>query len=179
MWVDGTLEKISDVYGKSGEYVYKSVEAGKTMKAPGESEVIAVTNDSGVSLKLAGWYLDDGREWNFDYYLVTSSFTLYPVWEEVTAEVPGSDAFGENTVIKRYWPVFFEGVVQEDDGSGADICVCLPEGTSSMPKENLTGGSIAGWEKPDGTTESEKIWDPLVDSVKKVTVLREWKEPAP
>ena len=58
VWVLKDLEKISDVYGKSGNAVSKSVEAGKTMKAPEESEIILATDVGGVSLKLVGWYLE-------------------------------------------------------------------------------------------------------------------------
>lgn len=170
VWVDGTLEKMSDIYEKSGTYVYKSVEAGNTIAAPEESQITPVTNDSSVCLRLVGWYLERGEEWNFDTYIVNSDFTLYPVWEEVTADASEGDAGA-----KKYWPVIFEGVIRGEDGSSADICVCLPEGTSSMPKENLNGEAVKGWEKPyGGICGTERIWNALVDSVKGVTVLREW-----
>lgn len=170
VWVNGTLEKMSDVYEKSGTYVQKTVEVGKTVQAPEESEITPVTNDSGVSLRLAGWYLDRSEEWNFDTYAVYSDFTLYPVWEEVTG-----DAAEGNTAAKKYWPVIFAGVIQREDGSSADICVCLPEGTSSMPTENLNGETIKGWEKLYvWMFGPERIWNTSVDSVKGVTVLKEW-----
>ena len=179
VWVNGVLKKISDVYEKDGTYVQKSVEAGMTMEAPDESEVIPVTNDCGVKLRLAGWYLEYGEEWNFDTYVVNSDFTLYPVWEEVSADVSEGDASGEDageTVVKKYWPVIFEGVIQGEDGSSADICVCLPEGTRFMPMENLDGEMIKGWEKIyGGTAGNEGLWDIFVDSVKGVTVLKVWE----
>ena len=178
VWVNGTLDKMSDVYEKSGTYVHKTVEAGKTMEAPEESEIIPVTNDGNVNLRLVGWYLDRGEEWNFDTYVVNSDFTVYPVWEEVTADASEGDAFEENAgdaEAKKYWPVIFVGVIQGEDGSSADICVCLPEGTSSMPQENLNGEAVKGWEKLDGWMFGpERIWNALVDSVKGVTVLKEW-----
>ncbi len=170
VWVNGTLEKMSDVYEKNGTYVYKTVGIGETLEAPEESEIIPVTNDSSVSLRLAGWYLDRGDEWNFDTYAAYSDFTLYPVWEEVTADASEGDAEA-----KKYWPVIFAGVIQGEDGSSADICVCLPEGTSSMPQENLNGEAIKGWEKLYVLmAEPERIWNALVDSVKGVTILKEW-----
>ncbi|MBD5529670.1 MAG: hypothetical protein HDR02_14900 [Lachnospiraceae bacterium] len=170
VWVNGTLEKMSDVYEKNGTYVQKTVEAGKTVQAPEESEIIPVTNDSSVNLRLVGWYLDRGEGWNFDTYVVNSDFTLYPVWEEVTADASEGDAEA-----KKYWPVIFTGVIQSEDGSCADICVCLPEGTSSMPTENLNGETIKGWEKLyGGIFGTERVWNTLVDSVKGVTILKEW-----
>ena len=169
VWVNGTLEKMSDIYEKNGTCVYKTVEIEKTVEVPEESEITPVTNDSGVSLRLAGWYLDTGVEWN-DTYPVYSDFTLYPVWEEVTADASEGDAEA-----KKYWPVIFAGAIQGDDGSSANICVCLPEGTSSMPTENLNGEAIMGWEKLYvWTFGPERIWNALVDSVKGVTVLKEW-----
>ena len=178
VWVNGTLEKMSDVYGKSGTYVRKTVEDGKTIEAPEESEIIPVTNDSSVSLRLVGWYFDRGEEWDFDTFAVYSDFTLYPVWEEVTADASAGDTSEENagaTETKKYWTVIFEGAIQGEDGSGDDLCVCLPEGTSSMPKENLNGEIVKGWEKLySGTVGIERIWNALVDSVKGVTVLKEW-----
>ena len=179
VWVNGALEKISDVYEKDGTYIQKSVEAGMTMEAPEESEIIPVTNVCGVKLRLAGWYLEYGEEWNFDTYVVSSDFTLYPVWEEVSADVSEGDASGEDageTVVRKYWPVIFEGVIQGEDGSSADICVCLPEGTRFMPMENLDGEMIKGWEKIyGGTAGNEGLWDIFVDSVKGVTVLKVWE----
>ena len=178
VWVNGTLDKMSDVYEKSGTYVQKTVEAGKTMEVPEESEIIPVTNDSSVSLRLAGWYLDRGEEWNFDTYAVYSDFTLYPVWEEVTADASEGDTTEENAGdvgAKKYWTVIFEGVIQREDGSSTDICVCLPEGTSFMPKENLDGETVKGWEKLyGGMVGPGRIWNALVDSVKGVTALKEW-----
>lgn len=175
VWVDGTLEKISDVYETDGTCVRKSVEAGKTMEMPEEMEIVPVTNGSGVKLKLSGWYLEHGEEWNFDTYIVNSDFTLYPVWEEVTESDAPSENAGD-TVVKKYWPVIFEGVNQREHGNGASVCVCLPEGTNSMPKEDLNGDTIKGWEKIyGGTVENKGLWDALVDSVQGVTVLKVWE----
>lgn len=185
VWVDGTLEKLSDLNGKSGTYDYnRQVEAGKTVTAPEASKFIPVTNDSGVSLKLAGWYLENGEKWNFDTYAVNSNFTLYPVWEEVVTDVSGGDVSGGDagsTAAKKYWPVIFRGAVWgggwnsgwNGGWNGGDLCVCLPEGTKDMPKKDLSGGTIGGWEKfYENETGTKKIWEPSVDSVKGVTVLK-------
>ena len=173
VWVLKDLEDISSLYGMSGKAVSKSVEAGKTVKAPEESEIILAANDGGVSLKLAGWYLDRSEEWNFDTFAVGSNFTLYPVWEEVVTDVSGNDAGG--TVATKYWPVIFKGAGQ----NGEDVCVCLPEGTTKMPTKNGNGETIKGWKKSFGLTATEQIWNPEVgDSVQGVTVL--WMmEPEP
>lgn len=172
VWVLKDLEKISDVYGKSGNAVSKSVEAGKTMKAPEESEIILATDVGGVSLKLVGWYLESGEKWNFDTFAVWSNFTLYPVWEEVVTDVSGNDA--EGTGATKYWPVIFKGAGKD----GEDVCVCLPEGTTDMPKQNWNGETIQGWKKSFGSTATEQTWISGTDKVTGVTIL--WRmEPTP
>lgn len=177
VWVDGTLESLGDVYGKGGASVQKTVEAGKTMTAPDESEIVLVANDSSVRLRLAGWYLEHGEEWNFDTYIVNSDFTLYPVWEEVPADASEDDGSEESAQTRKYWPVIFRDVILNDDGTYADLCVCLPDGTSSMPVEGLNGETVAKWEKVSGGTDGTgSIWDALVDSVKGATILKKWDD---
>lgn len=172
VWVLKDLEKISDVYGKSGTAVSKSVEAGNTVKAPDESEIILAADVGGVSLKLVGWYLENGEKWDFDSFAVWSDFKLYPVWEEVAEDVSGNDAGG--TGATKYWPVIFKGAGE----NGEDVCVCLPEGSTDMPTQSLNGETIKGWKKTFGTTATEQTWNSGTDKVTGVTVLR-MMEPIP
>lgn len=159
-----SIDKFSEEV-EGGKTVSKSVEAGKTVKAPEESEIIPVANIDGTKLKFVGWYLENGEKWNFDTYAVWSSFTLYPVWEEVVTDVSGNDAGG--TVTKKYWPVIFKGAGE----NGEDVCVCLPEGPTYMPTMDWNGETIRGWKKPFGWTATEQTWISGTDEVKGVTVL--------
>lgn len=128
------------------------MKAGETAVAPDESTFLPATNDSGINLRLAGWYLEDGREWDLDTWMVNSDITLYPVWEEI-----GQD--------KKFYSVIFRGV-QGETWSGGDIYACLPEGSQPMPYDDITEGFI-NWRKTD-----EALWSDIWDWISGVTVLR-------
>lgn len=154
---NGYIAKLSDLIGKSGDAVTKQVKAGETVEAPDESTFLPAANDNNVQLRLVGWYLEDGREWNLDTWMVNSDITLYPVWEQVVEGTPSGA--GE----KKFYSVIFKGV-QGETWDGGDICICLPQNSQQMPYDDISKG-YSGWKKPDGNTWG---WD---DQIKGVTVL--------
>lgn len=149
---NGYITKLSDLIGQSGDSVTKQVNAGETVEAPDESTFLPAANDSNVQLRLVGWFLEDGREWNLDTWMVNSDITLYPVWEQAVESAP-SAAGG-----KKFYAVIFKGV------QGGDICICLPQDSQQMPYDDISEGYI-GWKKTDGNMWG---WD---DRIKGVTVL--------
>ncbi len=152
------ITSLSGLIGKGGEAVKTQVKAGETVTAPDESALLAAANDSTVNLRLAGWYLEDGREWDLDTWKVESNITLYPVWEEDVEDISGGNGG------KKFYPVIFRGV-QGDAWNGGDICVCMPQGSQQMPFDDISKSFIC-WKKAD-----EEIWDNWRDRLNKVTVL--------
>ena len=156
IWTNGVPEKISELDGKKGVDVYKSVEAGKKVTEPGLGQLSVACDNNSLSLKPVGWYLEDGTEWDFDKDKVTENIALYPVWEEGTAK-------------KKYATVILRGL---DDGNVR--FVCLPCGTMDMPEADQYGDNTGkyGWEKVYETNEANKMWDSSVDSVNGVILLK-------
>ncbi len=146
---------LSDLIGQSGVEIKTQVKAGETVTAPDESALLPVSNDGSVKLRLVGWYLEDGREWELDTWLVNSDLTLYPVWETALDDVSGG---------KKFYTVIFRGVYGEA-WNGGDIYACLPEGQQPMPKDDITEG-FTGWRKTD-----EACWN-NTDWLSGVTFLR-------
>ncbi|MCM1193114.1 MAG: FecR domain-containing protein [Butyrivibrio sp.] len=185
VWTGETAGKsLRDLIGQDGEYgyAYRQVEEGQKVTAPKESEFIPNSSDSSVSLKLTGWYLENGTKWDFENNAVTGNVTLYPAWEEVKADVSGGDVSGGDAggaETKKYWPVIFKGTLWGENGGSGSRCACLPEGTTAMPTTDLSNGSISGWEKVYGTetAATEKMWS-AADSVKSVIALKRMETPA-
>ncbi len=156
IWTNGFPVKISDLYGKKGVDVYKSADAGKKIAEPELREFSVACDNANLSLKLVGWYREDGKEWDFDEDKVTENIELYPVWEESSTK-------------KKYGTVILRSLV---DDSGQ--LVCLPYGTMDMPEADQFGDNAGkyGWEKVYETNATQKIWDSSVDSVNGVILLK-------
>ena len=151
--------KLSDLPGKGGEELKTQVKAGETATAPDESAFLPATNGDSANLRLVGWYLEDGREWDLDTWMVNSDITLYPVWEEVFEDVSGGNGG------KRFYPVIFRGV-QGENWNGGDIYACMPQDSQQMPYDDISKGFIC-WKKTD-----EETWDMWRDRLSGVTVLK-------
>lgn len=151
--------KLSDLPGKGGEEFITQVKAGETATAPDESAFLPATNGDNANLRLVGWYLEDGREWDLDTWMVNSDITLYPVWEEVLEDVSGGSG------AKKFYPVIFRGV-QGENWNGGDIYACMSQDSQQMPDDDISKGFIC-WKKTD-----EEIWDMWRDRLSGVTVLK-------
>ena len=156
VWTNGTLEKISDLNGKAGIDVYQNAEGGKIMAEPDDSKLSAVSDNSSLNLEIDGWYREDGKKWDFDEDVVTENMVLYPVWKE------------ESTGYK------YGAVILRDLWGSQTWYACLPYGTANMPIVDSYGGDTGkyGWEKVYETIDARKMWDPSVDSVSGVILLK-------
>ncbi len=143
---------------------------GEKVSAPEADEIIPVSNDPELTFRVAGWYLENGQEWDFDEDVVKENMTLYPVWEVVSTDVSGNDAGG--TATKKFYTVICRETWGGIWNSEADRYVCLPEGTRNIPNTGIENAGTFGWEKVYEEGEDEKMWDQSKDSVKGVTVLK-------
>lgn len=173
-----TLSALAEMSG--GKEFTRQVKSGGTVTAPNAEAFLPVSDDPEVKLKLVGWFLEKGEQWNMDTYQVYSNITLYPVWEEDVEDVSGGNAEGGG---KKFYSVIFRGV-EGDNWDDGDICVCLPAGyegaTYPMPEDDLSDfgeGYIKYYVKP---YEANKRWDDFNDYLKGVIVLTTMsEEPAP
>lgn len=166
---DGGLDWLKLAGNLDYETTYEHVKSGETVKEPEEGKVIPKISEDvseETTLRLAGWYLENGRKWDFENDVVTSNITLYPAWEEYSMDISGDDA--EGTVVKTYWPVIF----REAETYNL-ITLCLPDGTSEIPVRDEE--SCIGWEKIYGTDADNRMWDESKDKVNGAIALREVK----